>query len=105
MTRLHDAIDFYHELSASTALAQSSWDVILPGMTERRLIFGDRPLCTVLRPMFHTGLSWHYLSARTLLLLRAFQKTADAMLASADLRAQVYLDAAGGGAGRHPRRL
>ncbi len=93
MTRLHDAIDFYHELSASTALAQSSWDVILPGMTERRLIFGDRPLCTVLRPMFHTGLSWHYLSARTLLLLRAFQKTADAMLASADLRAQVYLDA------------
>lgn len=92
MTRLHDAIAFYHELSASASLAQSAWDVILPGMTDRHLIFGDRPLCTVLRPMFHTSLTWHYLSARTLLVLRAFQKTAEAMLASPDLRAQVHLD-------------
>src|SRR5690554_4875927 len=65
MTQLQAAIDHYHELCQTGDLAQESWGVLLPGMAERHILFGDRPLCTVLRPMFHTGLSWHYLSART----------------------------------------
>jgi hypothetical protein len=93
MTRLQDAIDFYHELCLIGTLAQESWDRILPGMAERDLFFGDRPLCTVLRPLLHTGLSWHYLAARTSLILGVFRKLSQAMLEDAALRSQLFLDA------------
>lgn len=93
MTQLQAAIDHYHELCQTGDLAQESWGVLLPGMAERHILFGDRPLCTVLRPMFHTGLSWHYLSARTSLILAVFRKLSEALLADADLRRQLYLDA------------
>jgi hypothetical protein len=66
--------------------------MLRPGFAERHLMFGERPLCTVLRPMFHTGMSWHYLAARTALVLSVFRKAAAAILADAALRAQVYLD-------------
>lgn len=92
MTHLQAAIDHYHDLCQTGTLAQDSWDVILPGLAERKLFFGDRPLCSVLRPMFHTGLSWHYLAARTGLILNVFRKITEAMLADPRLRAQVYLD-------------
>jgi hypothetical protein len=89
---LHDAIRTYHDLCTTGTLAQDSWDLIYPGMHARNLIFGDRPLCTVLRPMFHSSLSWHYLAARTALMLGVFRKASAAMLASSALRAQLYLD-------------
>lgn len=92
MDTLHDAIRTYHDLCTTGTLAQDSWDLIFPGMHARNLIFGDRPLCTVLRPMFHSSLSWHYLAARTALMLGVFRKASAAMLASPALRAQVYLD-------------
>lgn len=94
MTELQAAIDHYHDLCQTDSLAQDSWAIILPGLAERNLFFGDRPLCSVLRPMFHTGLSWHYLAARTTLMLSVFRKITDAMLADAGLRAQVFLDQA-----------
>ena len=92
MTHLHDAIRYYHDLCLTGDLAQASWDIILPGMADRDLMFGTRPLCSVLRPMFHTGLSWHYLAARTELTLRVFGKLSHAMLADPVLRARLYLD-------------
>ena len=92
MSHLHDAIQHYHDLCLTGDLAQASWDVILPGMASRDLMFGDRPLCTVLRPMFHSGFSWHYLAARTELTLGVFRKLSAAMMADPDLRAQLYLD-------------
>jgi hypothetical protein len=93
MTQLQAAIDHYHALCQTGALAQESWAHLLPGMAERHIIFGDRPLCTVLRPMFHSGLSWHYLCARTSLVLGVFRKLGEALLADATLRRQLYLDA------------
>ncbi len=41
--------------------------------------------------MFHTGLAWSYLSARTGLMLSVFRKLSDAALADPALLAQLYL--------------
>jgi hypothetical protein len=39
--------------------------MLLPGMKARGLVFGERPLTTVLRPLIHTGMDWHYLRWRS----------------------------------------
>jgi len=92
MTNLHAAINHYHDLCTTGTLAQDSWDILHPGLGERGLIFGGRPLCTVLRPMFHTAESYRYLTARTELMLSVFQKVTAALLANAQLRRQLFLD-------------
>ncbi len=94
MTERQSAIDHYHALCHTGTLAQDSWDIIFPGLAQRQLVFGERPLCSVLRPMFHTGLDWHYLCARTSLMLGVFRKLTRALLQTPALRAQLYLDAA-----------
>ncbi|MCE7989869.1 MAG: hypothetical protein DYG89_52650 [Caldilinea sp. CFX5] len=94
MTNLHTAIDHYHDLCNTGTLAQQSWEVLLPGLRERNLIFGQRPLCTVLRPMFHTPESYRYLTERTTLTLSVFRKATAALLADPKLRIQLYLDQA-----------
>src|SRR5690606_25620552 len=91
MAYLHDAISYYHDLCAQDELAQRSWATIVPEMAARDLIFGARPLCTVIRPNFHTGLSWSYLAARTALTLSAFRKLSEACLVDDTLRAQLSL--------------
>jgi hypothetical protein len=91
MTNLQTAVNHYHDLALGGTLAQQSWDLMAPGMRERNLVFGERPLCTVLRPLFHTEENFRYLQARTALTLRVFRKLTQAMLADAKLRAQVYL--------------
>lgn len=94
MTNLHAAINHYHDLCTTDNLAQQSWEVLYPGLGARDLIFGQRPLCTVLRPMFHTTESYRYLTERTVLTLGVFRKATEAMLADATLRAQLFLDQA-----------
>lgn len=91
MTHLKSATDFYHDLALSGSLAQDSWDIMKPGMKERHLFFGDRPLCTVLRPLFHSEESYRWLSERTRLTLSVFKKATEAMLANAKLRRTVGL--------------
>lgn len=94
MTNLHTAISHYHDLCTTGTLAQQSWEVLYPGLGARNLIFGQRPLCTVLRPMFHTAESYRYLTERTTLTLSVFRKATEALLADVKLRAQLFLDAA-----------
>jgi hypothetical protein len=55
MTDLQAAITHYHDLCTTGNLAQHSWEVMAPGMQARNLVFGERPICTVLRPLFHTA--------------------------------------------------
>lgn len=93
MTDLHAAINHYHDLCTTDTLAQDSWDLLYPGLSARNLIFGERPLCTVLRPMFHTAATYRYLTERTTLMLKVFQKATDALLADSQLRSQLFLDA------------
>ena len=92
MTNLHAAINHYHDLCNTGTLAQQSWEVLMPGLRERNLIFGQRPLCTVLRPMFHTADSYRYLTERTALTLSVFRKATAALLTDPKLRAQLFLD-------------
>jgi hypothetical protein len=91
MTLSSSAIDFYHDLCLSGSLAQDSWDILEAGMRERKLTFGDRPLCTVLRPLFHSEAEYAWLSDRTRMMLAIFRKSSDAMMRDPTLRAQVFL--------------
>lgn len=91
MSQRQTAIDFYHELCTTGALAQDAWDVLLPGLSARGLIFGDRPLTTVLRPLLHTGMDWHYLRWRSTVILSVFRKMAEALRDDSALRTQVHL--------------
>ncbi len=91
MSLLHTATTHYHDLSMTGTLAQDSWSIMSPGMKERNLYFGERPLCTVLRPFFHTEETYRWLSERTSLILSVFRKATEMMLADKHLRAQVGL--------------
>lgn len=55
MSLLQTAIQHYHDLALSESVAQGKLVIMVPGMKERHLFFGDRPICTVFRPLFHTG--------------------------------------------------
>jgi uncharacterized circularly permuted ATP-grasp superfamily protein len=62
-------------------LAEESW-AWLTGQLERRgLFFGDRPLCTVLRPRFLSPAQYDLLRDRVVILLGAFEKALAAALA------------------------
>jgi hypothetical protein len=72
MSQRQAAIDYYHELCTTGTLAHDSWEHLLPGMGARGLIFGTRPLTTVLRPLMHAGMDWHYLRWRSTIVLGVF---------------------------------
>lgn len=58
---LEEAIEYYHALLAgSTRLASESIDALNSSLVERKLTFGGRPLCNVLRPHFFTRKQYDY---------------------------------------------
>lgn len=91
MNTINDIIDRYNELALTDNLGQDSWDVLATQQHEHKLIFGNRPLCTVVRPLFHTRRGWDYLRGRTELVLSVFRKLTDASLEDPDLRRQIRL--------------
>ncbi len=84
------AISRYHDLLSRPGLANDSWDLLTARMAERNMVFGERPLCTVLRPLFYSPEEWRYLVNRTELILRLFDRLASLMLDDAELRAQIH---------------
>ena len=60
-------------------------------LRRRGLFFGERPLCTVLRPRFLTAEQYRYLQQRCAILLRAFDRAYHAAFADAALRRQFGL--------------
>jgi hypothetical protein len=86
-----DTIHHYHDILHRPGMAQDSWGALIPNLRGDRLTFGDRPLCTVLRPLFYSPVEWDYLQRQTTTVLRAFDRLARLMLDDADLRGQVYL--------------
>ena len=60
-------------------------------LRRRGLFFGDRPLCTVLRPRFLTAEQYRYLQRRCAILLRALDRAYHAAFADAALRRQFGL--------------
>jgi glutathionylspermidine synthase len=86
-----DAMAAYHDL-LTDELAQESGAQLDAQLRARGLFFGDRPLCSVLRPRFFTPTQWRMLQTRSAIVLRAFRKVQRAALADARLLAQFRLE-------------
>ena len=89
---LHEAIDLYHSLLDDQTAAEADGEM-RSRLRDLNLYFGERPLCTVLRPHFYFTDQWSYLQQETEILLKAFAVAHEACLKSADLRAQLSLEA------------
>jgi hypothetical protein len=87
---LQQAIEEYHGL-LTQELAQESQAQLDDQLRRRGLFFGERPLCSVLRPRFLTPEQYRFLQTRTTPLLRAFEKTYRAAMADPAFRAQFRL--------------
>jgi uncharacterized circularly permuted ATP-grasp superfamily protein len=87
---VQDAIAHYHEL-LSDELAQASEAMLSDQLRRRGLVFGDRPLATVLRPRFMTLANYRLLQRRVRLLMRAFAKVYQRAVADQVFRAQFRL--------------
>ena len=87
---LQAAIDDYHALLTDD-LAGETAHQLEDQLRRRGLFFGERPLCSVLRPRFLTPDQYTFLKGRSALLLRAFDKAYRAALESADVRRQFGL--------------
>jgi uncharacterized circularly permuted ATP-grasp superfamily protein len=87
-----DVVDFYHSLitDETAALAREQMN---DGLRRRRCYFGDRPLCTVLRPNFYTPEQWAYLKGETETTLGAFRKAHAACFHNPMMRQQLDLEA------------
>jgi hypothetical protein len=87
---LQDAIHAYHDLLTPDLAAESQ--ARLDEQQRRRgLGFGDRPLCTVLRPRFLTPGQYRFIRDRVRILLGAFNASHQAALADPGFRRQFRL--------------
>ena len=51
------------------------------------MVFGERLICTVLRPLLYTPPEWRFLAVRTELIARIFDRLARLMLEDGELSA------------------
>jgi uncharacterized circularly permuted ATP-grasp superfamily protein len=89
-----EAVTAYHELLAGDAggqLALETQGDLDEQLARRGLVFGERALCTVLRPRFYTAGQYKLLGDRVRPLMRAFGQAYRAAMADASVRAQFRL--------------
>jgi hypothetical protein len=87
---LRDAIDEYHELLDVELAGESQWRLD-DQLRRRGLYFGDRPLCTVLRPRFLSAAQYRFLQKRAGVVLGAFHSAYRAALANDSVLGQFKL--------------
>jgi hypothetical protein len=87
---LPEAIQSYHDLLTED-LAGASQALLDEQQRRRGLGFGDRPLCTVLRPRFLTLEQYRHLRQRAGVLMQAFSIIHEAALADPGFRRQFRL--------------
>lgn len=85
------AITAYHDILADDALAQESSASLTSQLSTRGLLFGGRPLATVLRPRLVTRELYDHVNQLTRRLLPAFERVLQAALADAEFRTQFRL--------------
>jgi uncharacterized circularly permuted ATP-grasp superfamily protein len=85
------AIERYHEILAGGDLAAETQGPLGRQLRDRRLFFGDRPICTVLRPRFLTPGEYRFLQERVQILTGAFGKAYRRAIADERFRAQFGL--------------
>jgi hypothetical protein len=88
---LRQAINTYHDL-LTDQMAQDSQAQLDAQLRLRGLYFGDRPLCTVLRPRFFTPRQYRFLRQRVRLVLRAFDLAYRAAIANQQIMDQFALE-------------
>lgn len=71
---LQAAIEHYHSLLLVDGLAEDSYAQLDSQLKRRGCYFGDRPLCSVLRPRFLMPGQYAFLQRRSRLILTAFEK-------------------------------
>jgi uncharacterized circularly permuted ATP-grasp superfamily protein len=87
---LAEAIATYHDL-LTDEIAEASQAQLESQLSERGLYFGDRPLCTVLRPRFLTPGQYRTLQAGVEQVTRPFRTAYAAALSNPAIRAQFAL--------------
>lgn len=87
---LTEAIITYHDLLTDEVAAESQGQLD-DQLRSRGLFFGDRPLCTVLRPRFLTPEQYAYMRQAIRPLLSAFEKISRKAIANEKFRAQFGL--------------
>ena len=85
------AVSAYHELLTDDALAQESSAVLTSQLSGRGLVFGGRPLATVLRPRLVNRAQYHRVVDLTKRLMPAFDRILAAALADSGVREQFRL--------------
>jgi hypothetical protein len=90
MSELSAAIDFYHSLldDDTGVLSQAQ---LTRQLHRRNLFFGERPLCTVLRPRFLTVQHYQLLQQAIREIMPAFARAYHLAMANPDFRAQFML--------------
>ena len=87
---LADAIDTYHGL-LTDEIAQASQEQLESQLRARNLYFGDRPVCTVLRPRFLSPEQHRVMRIGVDRVMRAVRTAYEAAMASPAVRAQFAL--------------
>lgn len=86
-----EVVERYHSLLTSDTAAHAV-EQMNAGLKKRKCFFGERPLCTVLRPNFYTPEQWAYLKSETEILLGAFRKAHSACITDMSFRSQLDLE-------------
>lgn len=90
MDELREAVDYYHTLLSDDAGRENQEQLTLQ-LNHHQLFFGQRPLCTVLRPRFITTPQYRQLRQAIREVMPAFSKAHQAALADPVLRQQFGL--------------
>src|SRR5256885_6581794 len=82
----------YHELLEDGVLAQESAAMLTEGERERRLVFGDRPLCVSLRPNLISDWQYREVNTAAETVYAALGRLERALLSDDVLRRELDLD-------------
>jgi hypothetical protein len=88
---MHDLIARYHE-GLSDAVAQESMGLLTRRLHEDGLIFGERPLASVLRPRFLSTAQYHMIATTSQRVAAAMEKVRAVAMHDATVRAQFRLE-------------
>lgn len=86
----HPAVALYHD-RLERADAPMLAEALFEQMRARRLTFGDRLVCTVLRPYFISETAYRFVNAASALVLGAIARLGEALMADPALRSLVGL--------------
>jgi uncharacterized circularly permuted ATP-grasp superfamily protein len=87
-----DPLAAYHALLEDPALAAESAAMLAQGQHERRLVFGDRPLCVSLRPNLISAWQYDAVNTAAEAIYGALGRLERALLADDELRRELDLD-------------